>query len=676
MANTLRNVANQAIGGLSDGATYYVANVNGNSLQLATDSAGTNIVALTPYATGDATMTTLTGTSTLGTEGIPLTSQGTGTQTLVLQLSSAGTGTQTLAGVGGAAALAHSTGSGISIASASGGGGGAIQVASVTSTVTGTPIVKTTLDSGVHMNAAAIDIESTAMGDVASVATGAGGGIVQVGVSNSNVTVTPTSTLLISAGAIIDATGNITVQSTTSTNAQSQATSDGGGLVAVGAANVTTDVSHSSTVEIGDAATLEAQGTLDVESFSSDTASTTSSVAQGGLVATATNTTTLNVGSSSAPATTATSIDTGALLKGNTVTVGATVTGLNLTDTASEKAGGLGAGATANAEMTINDGTGVNLAPNSTVTGDTVNINSVHNNVSLNSQATANIYTLIGYPASDAKIDYESMARVNADSGAQVSGGSVNVNATQQIVSYQRTSNAYYDGGPDSSTSNTDGALNAQREIDWNGNIAVLSLPSPVLIVNASGLITKAVNVTVDGGKTQGQPLPHGQTISVDPISNSANATWQRDVHDQHHYGDGRRNGADRRHHRNGRDDQRCGGFRYGDHPEFRQRTAGHQQHPGGRNPNAAPTIDLNMRIAHCPDVAFSIWPSPTAVGPTNITIDNEGAVLNVELVSGTTQGYSIYNPVGTTTILAPFGNIVNASSFGTVPTIWTRTPT
>src|SRR5262249_19984695 len=153
VSNTLRSVANLPIGGLSDGATYFVANVNssGGTFQLATDSDGTNIVTLTSSAT-------LTGTSTLVPEGgiIP-TSQGIGTQTLVLKLSSSGTGTQTLQGVGGAAALAHTSGSGVSIASAGGAGGGGIQVASVTSTVMGTPTVKTTVEQGVRMNAANID---------------------------------------------------------------------------------------------------------------------------------------------------------------------------------------------------------------------------------------------------------------------------------------------------------------------------------------------------------------------------------------------------------------------------------------------------------------------------------------------------------------------------------------
>ncbi|HEV3341569.1 MAG TPA: hypothetical protein VG125_14480, partial [Pirellulales bacterium] len=671
VSNTLRNVADQPIGGLSDGATYYVANVNGNAFQLATDAAGTHIVTLTSYATGDATMTTLTGTSTIGAEGILPTSQGTGTQTLVLKLTSSGTGTQTLEGVGGAAALANTTGSGVSIASASGGGGGAVQVASVTSTVTGTPTVSTTVEEGVHMNAANVDIESNAMGDVASVATGAGGGLVQVGVSNSNVNVTPTSTLLISSNAVLDATGNITVKSTTSTNAQAQGTSDGGGLVAVGAANVTTTISHSATVEIGVSARLAAQGTLDVESFSNDTASATSSVAEGGIVATATNTTTLNVGSSSTPATTTTSIDSGALLEGNTVTVGATVNSLNLTDTASESAGGVGAGATANAEMTIYDNTEVNLAGNSTVTGDTVTINSVLNNVSLNSQATANIYTLIGYPASDAKIDYESMAEVNAASGAHVSGGTVNVNATQQITSYQRTSNAYYDGGRNGPTSNTDGALNAQREIDWNGNISALSLPSPVLVVSADGTIAKAVDITVNNGKTQGT-LIGSSTLSVDPISDSENqsnavtftankvAAMNGETAPQ-----GVITGT---------------GGTLSDAVAFNTVTITNYSNKAIAingiqtvNPNAHPTIDLNADSTS--GFTFAV---DNTVGPTDVTIDNEGTgnvVLNApSVVPGTSLGYSIYNPVGTTTIIAKNGSVLNGSSPTNVPTIWTRT--
>ena len=674
VSNTLRNVANPPpIGGLTDGETYYVENVNGNSFQLASDSAGRDIVALTPYATGDATKTTLTGTSTLGAQAIPLTSQATGTQTLVLKLLSAGTGTQTLEGVGGAAALSRISGSGgVSIASVSGAGGGAVQVASVTATVTGKPTVSTTVEAGVHMSAANVDIESAAMDAVAAVATGAGGGLVQVGVSNSNVNVNPTSTLLISANAVLDATGNITVQSTTSNNAQAQATSAGGGLVAVGAANVTSTVSHSATVEIGNSATLNAQGNLDVESQSSDTATATSTVAEGGLVATATNTTTLSMGSSSSPAVTTTSIDSGAMLKGNTVTIGAAVNGLNLTDTASESAGGVGAGATANALMTINDSTQVNLATNSTVSGNTVTINSVHENVNLNSQATANVYTLVGYPASDAKIEYDSQAQVNASTGARVAAGTLNVNATQQIDTYQRTSNAYYDGIRNGGTSNKDGAPNAHREIDWNGNIAVLSAPSPVLVVDANGMIAQAVNVSVGGGQEQGAIT--GSTVSVDPINNNENmsnaVTFTANPAKKVGTLDGE----------SAPQGDITGTGTLSDAAAFYTVTITNDSNKDlvingiqTVNPIAHPTI--NLKADSTSGFTFTV---DNTVGPTDVTIDNEGTgnvVLNAPgTVPGGTLGYSIYNPVGTTTIIAKNGSVLNRSSSTDVPTIWTQT--
>ncbi len=658
VSNTLRNVANQPIGGLSDGATYYVTGISGNSFQLATDSAGTDTVTLTSSAA-------LTGTSTLQPTGIIPTSQGTGTQTLVLKLTSVGSGTQTLEGVGGAASLAHTPGSGVSIASASGGGGGLLQIASVSASVTGTPSVMTTVEKSVVMNAANIDVESDAMGDVASVATGGGGALLlQVGVSNSTVTVTPKSTLNIDANDVLDATGNITVKSTTSSNSQTQATSDGGsGLFAFGAANVSSTVSHSSTVEIGDSAKLDAQGTLDVESFSNDTASATSSVAEGSLlVSTATNTTTLNVGSSSTPtpATTKTTIDSGALLQGNTVTVGATVTGLNLTDTASESSGGVGAGATAKSEMAINDNTQVHLESNSTVSGTTVNIRALNENVSLTSQATANIYTLIGYPESDADITYQSTATVNADTGSHVSGGKSSINATDQTPSSQQTSNAYYDGARNSGTSNTGGSINPQPILNWNGDAAVQS--DPVLVVNANGAITQAVGVSVNGGQTTGNIT--GSTISVDPISNSDNLS-------------------------NAITFSAPGGVIEGSGTlsaaaAFDTITITNYSNKilvingiQTANPNVHPTLDLNAASTSGFTAAVD-----NTVPPTNVTIDDEGTgnvVLNAPsqvpgAPSGSSLGYSIYNPVGTTTIIARHGSVLNGSTSTYVPTIWTRT--
>jgi len=52
------------------------------------------------------TSATLTGTSHIGTEGVDLTSAGTGEQQLVIDITSASTGTHLLEGVGGARALA------------------------------------------------------------------------------------------------------------------------------------------------------------------------------------------------------------------------------------------------------------------------------------------------------------------------------------------------------------------------------------------------------------------------------------------------------------------------------------------------------------------------------------------------------------------------------------------
>ena len=78
--HSLRKVGDQAIGGLTDGVTYYVVNSTANTFQLAATSGG-SAIALDP--TDPVTHSALTGTSHIGTEGVDLTSPGSGEQQLI-----------------------------------------------------------------------------------------------------------------------------------------------------------------------------------------------------------------------------------------------------------------------------------------------------------------------------------------------------------------------------------------------------------------------------------------------------------------------------------------------------------------------------------------------------------------------------------------------------------------
>jgi hypothetical protein len=631
---------------------------------------------------------------------------------------------------------------GIAKSAASGAAGGVVQVSSVTTNLTATPKVSTTVHAGAKLTAIRnIDVQAKAMGDVSAIAEGDGGGVVAVGVSNSTVTLKPESVLTIHATAVLKATGNeagtttgsITVLSTTSADAYAKGRGVSGGLVAVADATVTTTVSHVSTLEIGDSAQLTTNGILLVESRSDTEADAISNLTAGGGVAVATNTTTLNLGSAGTPATTTTAIGTNALLQGATVTIGARVTKLDLNVDADEEADGLGSGATAEALMTIHDKTEVSLAAGASVTGDTVTIHSNHENISLVSTATATAYAVIGIPNAEAKVDYNSTARIVAAAGAMVSGRVVNVNTTQQIDKLERNSTEYawHTGG--SSGGETSGAYNATREISWNGNVVLLSGPDPELVVDGSGVIVKAIGVTV-GGLGQGQTVAAGP-VSVDSIINNTafstgtitNTTGAGTspivVSTSSTAGltDGRVvtiTGASNPNANGtfvianviantsftlvgttGAGSAGSGGtWLTGGAVTF---TADTVTGTGGKisaatayrsvdirnslnrdlvinginvvTPSATPTIFINA--TNWQTFAFTVG---SDVSPTEITIDSQGATSDIRLnapsvLPGTDQGFAIYNPLGTTKIIAAQGSILNAGGTPQLPTIWTR---
>ena len=91
--------------------------------------------------------------------------------------------------------------------------------------------------------------------------------------------------------------------------------------------------------------------------------------------------------------------------------------------------------------------------------------------------------------------------------------------------------------------------------------------------------------------------------------------------------------------------------------------------------PSTTPTIFIDAT-----DWQTFTFTAGNDVSPTDITIANEGANSDVQLVPinamvpGTTvQGFSIYNPLGTTKIIAADGSILNAAGAPSVPSVWTR---
>nr|MCU0709909.1 hypothetical protein [Pirellula sp.] len=559
---------------------------------------------------------------------------------------------------------------------------GAVQVSVISTELTTTPSAKVDVRSGARLTAVrTMEILSLSEFRANAEATGGGGGLISVGSSETVLTALPSSQVTIGEGASLRATGDggsvlgdLIVTSHSKGNASATGEGVGGGLVSTVAADVTANVSYRSIVDIRPQAILFSTGVLTVESLSELTASTVSDLVAGGGIAVAVNTTSLNVGSSSDPAVTRTNVASNALLQGGVVTVGARVLDFNANNTSTEEADGLGSGATANALTTIHNRTDVILRSDSVVTGDTVTIRSSHAGVSLASTAEATAYAVVGIPNAEAKIDYQSLARVRTEPNSLVSGGTVNVQASQDVQSFQRVAREFaWQNGSGGDDGDRTGSLNAQRSIEWDGDLSVLSTPNPRLVIDENGVIIAAVNATANG-LSQGGTITTSQ-INVDPIINNSNPANAITFNVSNRQTVG---GA-----------ISPAGSIIGNQATVSVATAFRSVEITNRsnkdliingiqvvNPNTQPTIRLNAE-----DIQGFDFEVGGAIPPTDITVRNLGTSGNVilnapsgNLVPGSSNlGFSIYNPIGSTQIESAGGSLRNAPSSSRTPTVWTR---
>jgi hypothetical protein len=580
---------------------------------------------------------------------------------------------------------------GIATSRAGGASGGAIQVASITTELSLAPAVHNVIGSGAKVTGIkGLDLQARSQADANVSASGVGGGLLSVGKSESDLTVYPKAIITIDTNAKLESPGmdpgiqgSINVLAVTRIGAHADADSTGGGLIAVAGADVDANLNYTSSIDIKDSASLITNGALSVNTNSHVNADVVSDVVAGGGIAVGTNNTNLNVGNSATRARTTTAIGTNALLRGTTVTLGAVTTKMDLSNSATESADGLGSGANVNAFTTIKNLAQVSLATDSVVSGDTVQIVSSHAQVDLRSFAEATAFAFIGIPSSNAKVDYDSDATVTAARGSLVSGRTINVNAVQDVQSYSRESfenawqfaivNLLTSGSWEQTrrSSSESGQLNAKRTIDWNGDLAIVSAPNPKLFVDSTGKIVEAIGVTVAGkGKDQFVTDP---TVSVDPILNTTNnsssitlTTSPQQTRDGQTSPLGVITGAD------GTVSVATAFQSVDITNESNKDLVINGIQPV--NPNTVPTVRL---VAPAPTYTFVVG---VAIPPTDITIVNRGAngrvLLNApngNVVPGSSdKGFSIYNPVGSTSITSQ-QSIEHASGSNRVPTIWTR---
>ena len=530
IAQSLLKVTDQPIGGLADGVTYYVANATTNTFQLAPTRndalAGTNILSL--VSTDPQSGVVLSGTSTIGTDGVDLTAFGTGVHALVIQLTATGSGTQTLDGVGGAAALASAAaGDGVATASESSSGGGVVQVGEATASVSSTPTDTVTVGAGAQLSARDLFVSATSYANVSASSANGGGGGVNVGQATASISTGDEATVAMDTGASLKASHDITISSDTVVNANVLAATSGGGGVDYATARALGAVDYSSQVQIGSGVTMKAGNQISVSSLSEVNGTVVASADASGLGANADANDTsgqgLLIGSSSTPALTETSIGSGAFLTAPTVDLNATVTGMNAYEQSGADSSALGASTTAQANVVIYDTAEVLLQSGASVLGTDVSVQALHQNINAVAEADASSSGLGADTTANANTDYQSLSQVQTQQGSSLAAGNLTLNAAQGILSYARITNrsgAAFDSGD----TNQSGNFNAQRAVIMNGNVSLLASPDPVLLVDGNGKIIQAVDITVNGGMGQGATV-NGPVISVDPITGASSTS-------------------------------------------------------------------------------------------------------------------------------------------------------
>ncbi|HUI48361.1 MAG TPA: hypothetical protein VL119_06675, partial [Acidimicrobiia bacterium] len=517
----LRKISDQAIGGLTDGVTYYVINHTTNTFQLSATPGG-SAIALDP--TDPVTHATLTGTSHIGTEGVDLTSAGSGTQQLVIDLTSTSSGTQQLEGVGGARALAAApSGDGIVTSAASGSGGGIVQVGSSNTEAHSTPSVNTTIGTHANLSGNDVVVSASSIANVSASSANSGGGLVAVGSANSSISASTTGIVSLGAGASITAAHDVTLTSSTDQHASVLTDTNGGGLVdfADGSSSATLD--YDSEVQIGNGATITAKHNVTAQSSSALSATADASGDAAGLGAGASADAEMNIGQSSA--TTRTLVGTNAQIFGADVSLQSTVTSMFARSTANADAGALISGADATANVSLHsEKTDVELDAGAFVEGDTVEVLSSHQNIDVSTRADGEASGLYGDGSGTATTDYQSDSAVDVDDGAAIAGHGITVQATQSVNRYDRSSDSG-SGFFGSSDSSDNGDFNAKRDITYNGDIVLLIRPNPELSIDQDGRVIKAVGITVDGGHgvgydVNGSSTPGSHPITIDPIGN------------------------------------------------------------------------------------------------------------------------------------------------------------
>ena len=514
------NVQFDPITGASTSASgnYYVVNATAGSFQLASTQGGAPIAVNNSIQHG--------GANTFATEGVAITSTGSGAQGLVIPLVSAGLGTQKLTPATGGPSSGASLGNWIANASGSGSGGGFVNVANAHANSNVSPTVTNDIGSGALLTGGNILVTSDNEGGASASSSNNGGGFVSVGTGDANSSVVSQTTTTVHQGAVLTADGNVEVDSNAGLNSSADSEVGGGGFVAIGHANAGTTQTHTTltivdgVLNAGASAIVQSVARLSGSAYANCPAAGFGS----GANASATVTETAN-------SLTQTEVQGDARITGTHVVVTATVASTYFRATTDATAGGFGARSEADSTTDLEGttrvlldpiiGCGVQLDGTSDIT-----LNSIYNSIDLFSSTDSACHAFAGEAHANSTITDNASARIDGEPQSVLKTADLSVNANQIINQFDRNRNphggflvGHYSGG--------DSNFNPQRLIYWESTVILLGAANPELVVDSTGKITKLSNVVVldDQGNAYhlGDTLPAGAKIEVQNLQFSSN---------------------------------------------------------------------------------------------------------------------------------------------------------
>ncbi len=454
------------IGGLTSGQVYYVRNASGATFQRSSTATGAIIHLNAGSSSG------IMGMHSFHKAGIQFNNSSGGTQDLFINFTSNPAGNDKLLGPGDVSlrTISPPPGNGISSSSAAGGAGGLLAVSSP-------------------------DAET----DV---------------VANVQAYVAPR---LLTVG------GNLSVITKSTANTSSQANNGGGGLVYGGDASSDTSVENFNSAFVGspgnppnaDGVNVVVGGEFQLNAISSEVTNVSTTTDGGGLVSTVDAESDSDVGG-----TTQAVVGRNANVQAQTVSILANLTSAKGSMTSNATAGGLFGSASANSNGTWDPQVLALISGGGNATSlsgtEGVDMRALTGHVDPNQQENASFYG-IGPASSGANITPSLNTSVQAGSGATVTAGPRILPGPGIPASYV-TPLRQPGGQPNLAlyvdVSSPDGG---ERFVTWNSNAVILSGPDPDLQIDSSGNIVRAINVSVDGGQKTGKVQG---TVVVDPIVN------------------------------------------------------------------------------------------------------------------------------------------------------------